>query len=218
MQQLTRERARADLLRLAASNFSPAFVPQGARTARPCRRSAVLLLFGGDPVSILLVRRSSGSSTHAGQIAFPGGGIEEQDAGDAAHAAVREAHEEAGIAPGSVEVLGTLPEIDIPISNNLVTPVLAWWRSPAPLRADGLEATAAFAVPLSELLAPERRGTSVLRRGERTFNGAAMLLPERFGGDLVWGFTGMVLSGLVDAAGWGAPWDKRQLFQVHPSG
>lgn len=122
------------------------------------RRSAVLILAGAretilapgasaeDAVpadtDILLTIRSTKLRHHPGQVAFPGGGIEGGD-DSAAAAALREAREETGIAPESVEILGSLPEIMLPASGNLVPRssgggadrALFWWmasRRPMP--------------------------------------------------------------------------------------
>jgi len=150
---------------------------------------------------------------HPGQIAFPGGGVELGDA-DLAATALREASEETGLDPGGVEVLGSLPDLHIPVSNNLVTPVIGWWRLPSEVAADRRESVDVMRVPVGELLAPEARGTSVLRRGASTFRGAAFELGPQFGGHLVWGFTGMVLSSLFDGVGWTTPWDRSRIFDI----
>ena len=69
---------------------------------------------------------------HAGQPAFPGGAVDPEDA-DTIACALREAEEEVGLDPGTVEVVATLPTLWIPVSNFLVTPILAWWRNPHPV-------------------------------------------------------------------------------------
>src|SRR5690606_21465694 len=86
---------------------------------RPIRRSAVLILFGvlddvlaessqkapvTDDLDLLLTRRSDTMRHHPGQIAFPGGGAEAVDEGDATRTALREAQEETGLDPAGVEV------------------------------------------------------------------------------------------------------------------
>ena len=70
--------------------------------------------------------------SHPGQVSFPGGSIDADDASPAA-AALREAEEETGLDPAGVEVLATLPELWLPPSNFAVTPVLGWWREPGPV-------------------------------------------------------------------------------------
>lgn len=166
-------------------------------------------------LDVLLTRRADGMRHHPGQIAFPGGGAEPGDR-DAAHTALREAHEETGLDPDGVDVLGQLPAALIPVSNNLVTPVIGWWRLPSEVAADHAESVEVFRLPVAELLDPANRGTSVLRRGALVHRGPAFILPERFGGHVVWGFTGILLARLFDRLGWAQPWNESREFPVLP--
>ena len=194
------------------------------------RHSAVLILFGEldrvpaegsarcatlvpPELDVLLLRRSDGMRNHAGQIAFPGGGVEAGDA-DRAATALREAHEETGLNPSGVDVLGLLPESHIPVSNHLVTPVLGWWRLPSEVAADLTESVEVFRVPVAELLDPAERGTSVLRYEGRSYRGPAFRLGPQFGGHLVWGFTAILLDRIFDALDWAEPWDRSRIFEV----
>lgn len=185
----------------------------GFPVAPPLRRSAVLMLFGpaessgSSELGVLLTRRADGLRHHAGQIAFPGGGLEPEDSGPEA-AALREAAEETGIDAQGVEVLGSLPEITVPVSRNLVTPVLGWWHTPCELVADLRETAEAYWVPVADLLDPAARGSSVLEFGGTVHRAPAFLLPADRGGRIVWGFTGILLSALFDRAGWAVPWDR----------
>src|SRR5690606_22088267 len=106
------------------SRFLPP--PEGGR-----RHSAVLILFAPgvdephDPgaTTVVITERAHTMRSHAGQPAFPGGGTEPQDA-DATATALREAWEEIDLPPATVDVLGTLPTLHIPVSGYDVTPVL----------------------------------------------------------------------------------------------
>lgn len=219
------------LRELMLRGVDPWYRPQGELVDRPLRRSAVLILFGAldrtpaagltetvstvpPELDVLLTRRADGMRTHAGQIAFPGGGAEPQDGGDPSRTALREAAEETGLDPAGVEVLGSLPEVLIPVSNNLVTPVVGWWRLPSKVAADHAESVEVFRIPVAELLDPAARGTSVLKRARHTYRGPAFLLGEQFGEHLVWGFTSMLLSSLFDELGWAVPWDEDRVFPV----
>ena len=175
------------------------------------RPSAVLVLFGMGPdgPDLLLVQRGPGLRRHSGQPAFPGGAIDEADAGPVP-AALREAAEEAGVEAAGVEVLAVLPELFIPRSGFAVTPVLAWWRRPVPVvAADPPEVTAVARVPLSELCDPRRRLTI---RHPSGFTGQAF----RVRGMLVWGFTAALVDRLLTLGGWERPWDRGRVEELPP--
>lgn len=230
---LTPDGALQDLRSLMHRGLALDFRPQAPLADRPLRHSAVLILFGAldripavegsrvaPELDVLLTRRATGMRHHAGQIAFPGGGEEPDDPHPAA-TALREAHEETGLDPAGVEVLGQIPPLHLPVSNNLVTPVIGWWHSPSEVAADHTESVDVFRVPVAELLTPTARGTSVLTRptpeGTKvTHRGDAFRLAPRLGGHIVWGFTGMLLAALFDELGWAGPWDPDQEFLVLP--
>jgi 8-oxo-dGTP pyrophosphatase MutT (NUDIX family) len=167
------------------------------------RPSAVLLLFGetgGEP-DLLIVQRSPWLRRHAGQPAFPGGAIEPADNGPVG-AALREAAEEAGVAAGGVDVLAVLPELYIARSGFRVTPVLAWWRQPAPVAgSDDGEIVSAVRARLADLADPANR---LVVRHPSGLAGPAF----RVHGMLIWGFTAALVDGLLSLGGWERPWDR----------
>lgn len=166
------------------------------------RRSAVLMALGetADGPSVLLIERSADLRKHAGQAAFPGGSIDPGDADEAA-AALREADEEVGLDLASVQVVGTLPAVFIPVSGFVVTPVLAWWRTPHPVApVDPIEVARTAVVPIAELADPANRFT-VLHPSGRVGPGF------RAAGLFVWGFTAGLLDRLLALGGWERPWD-----------
>ncbi|WP_314502534.1 CoA pyrophosphatase [uncultured Microbacterium sp.] len=203
------------------------------------RTSAVLMLFGvldGLPsdhaahahavsrdLDVLLLERASTLRSHPGQVAFPGGRLDPEDDGPVA-AALRESVEETGLDASGVEVLGALETVPLAFSQNLVIPVLAWWRHPSPVRVvDVAESAAVFRAPVADLLDPAKRGVTVIRRGGQEWRGPGFLVPrldgrgKRDGDHLVWGFTAMLLDGLFDRLGWTEPWDSgRELPLVLP--
>lgn len=103
-------------------------------------------------LTVLLTRRTAALRDHAGQISFPGGRAEADDA-DAIATALREAEEEVGLPAQQVEVLGALP-IYRTVTHYDVTPVVGLVRPPLALRLDAREVDAAFEVPLAFLMTP----------------------------------------------------------------
>jgi 8-oxo-dGTP pyrophosphatase MutT (NUDIX family) len=167
------------------------------------RAAAVLVLFGEGPrgPDVLLLQRSADMRSHAGQPAFPGGRIDASDGGPVA-AALREAHEETGLDPDGVEVLATLPELWIPPSGNVVTPVIAWWRTPSEVGpADPAEVEAVARVPIADLVEPANR---LIVRHPIGLESPAFRVADM----LVWGFTAGVLDWLLTTAGWTRDWDR----------
>lgn len=176
-------------------------------TPQTGRAAAVLVLFGEDPQTgpdLLVAQRSATMRTHAGQVAFPGGAADPTDP-DIAATALREAEEEVGLNAASVTVLAELPQLWIPVSDFLVTPVLAWWHKPHPVApTDPAEVAHVARLPLRDLANPGHR----LRvRHPSGYTGPAFQVQ----GMLVWGFTAGVISALLDLGGWSKPWDTSRV-------
>lgn len=102
--------------------------------------------------TVLLTERTTHLSTHSGQVAFPGGRRDATDA-DEAHTALREAHEEIGLLPGLVEVIGLLPTYTTG-TRFIVTPVVALVSPDLELKLNAFEVADAFEVPLEFLMNP----------------------------------------------------------------
>ena len=173
------------------------------------REAAVLVLFGprDDFGELVIIERASHLKAHPGQPAFPGGRVEEGDA-SLAQTALREAHEEIGLDQNSVEILGELPQLWIPPSNFKVTPVLAWWHTPHELiDIDTNEVQAVHRISLNALINP------VNRMRVRHLNGS--FGPGFDVADmLIWGFTGGLISRLMDIAGWATEWDESKIIEL----
>ncbi|MCP2258004.1 NUDIX domain-containing protein [Streptoalloteichus tenebrarius] len=170
------------------------------------RPAAVLMLFGEDGMGegtgpdVLLLRRADHLNAHPGQVAFPGGALDPTDDGPVA-GALREAEEEVGVLPSGVRPVAVLPELYVTPSRFLVTPVLAHWREPCPVRpVDPAETAAVARVPVAHLVDPVNRFRV---RHPSGYVGPAFHVP----GMLVWGFTGGLLSSLLALGGWEREWD-----------
>ena len=157
-------------------------------------------------VDIFLVQRAPWLRHHPGQIALPGGGREPGDA-SLVDTALRETHEEIGVAPDRVEVMGTLPEVAVPISNNIVTPVLAWSDRPGRHSTnDEAEVLHTLRVSVAELLNPESRATVAIE-GMHSVG-----FPVR--GSWVWGFTGNLLDYVFTHLGWTQEWPRERHYHM----
>jgi 8-oxo-dGTP pyrophosphatase MutT (NUDIX family) len=178
--------------------------PQGGRDA------AVLILLADsqeDGPDVLVLERAANMRRHAGQPAFPGGASDPGDGGPE-QTALREATEEVGLRPDTVTVVTSLPRIWIPVSDFVVTPVLAWWHTPHPVAVGNpAEVARVERVPVAELADPANR----LRvRHPSGHIGAAFTVR----GLLVWGFTAGLLAALLDLAGWARPWDHARVTNL----
>ena len=156
---------------------------------------------------LLFTERSARMRTHAGQISFPGGGFEPQDA-DAAAAALRETWEEVGLPPAQVAVIGQLPATRLPVSSYDVAPVVGTWSGDDPLvLASPLEVAAIHRWSVSDLADPVNRVTSRHPQGHM---GPAW----QFGDAFLWGFTAYLTDALLRLGGWWRPWDTNRVVEV----
>ncbi|MEW7314725.1 CoA pyrophosphatase [Buttiauxella gaviniae] len=125
--------------------------PPAARMSGNKRQAAVLIPIVRRPQpGLLLTQRSAMLRKHAGQVAFPGGAVDDTDKSPIA-AALREAWEEVAISPDSVEVIGTLPPVDS-VTGFQVTPVVGIIPPDLPYQASEDEVAAVFEMPLMEAL------------------------------------------------------------------
>lgn len=163
------------------------------------RKAGVLALFypkDSDWHIVLIERNSSHpEDRHGGQISFPGGKFEKEDR-SLADTALREAHEEVGVDPETVSLVGELTELYIPVSNFLVKPYVGYTTVMPDFRPQLSEVRAIVETPVALLRKPETRQTtdlqvtdSITLRNVPYFN---------VHGKIVWGATAMMLNELLE--------------------
>jgi 8-oxo-dGTP pyrophosphatase MutT (NUDIX family) len=148
---------------------------------------------------LVLTRRSSDLRTHKGQVSFPGGRL---DAGeDATAAARREAHEEVGLAPSLVTVVGWLHPVMTMVSSSLIQPVLATLAGRPHLVPNPTEVERVFDVSLAELADPAIFHEERWRIGGRDIAGSGDdSFPVWFfevSGEMIWGATARMIYELL---------------------
>ena len=166
------------------------------------RKAAVLALFiptklpSDFKAKLILIQRSSRDprDRHAGQISFPGGSVEDQDA-TLADTALREAQEEIGVDPTEVELIGALTELYIPVSNFLVYPYVGVMTKQPNFVLQPSEVDAVIEVLFDHFIQPETRRLmdKKLPNGMVLSNTPYWHVP----GYEIWGATAMIIAELV---------------------
>ena len=171
-----------------SSDFDFSDTPPGPATLRP---AGVLAAFDAQDGRLILTKRASSLRHHPGQIALPGGKVDASDA-DATAAALREAHEEIGLDPAQVEVLGQLPPHRTVTGFSMV-PVLALVHGPFTPVPELGEVDEIFTVPFAHVADPARYHVEgrIWRGARRSYYVAP------WGPYYIWGATARVLHSLA---------------------
>lgn len=156
--------------------------------------SVLLLLFPeGDQIYICLTKRPPTMTFHPGQISFPGGKVEKEDS-SAEMTALREAREEVGINPSSIEILGKLSDLYVEVSKFSIQPFLAWADKKPEFLVNAGEVEELILFPLSDFIANEIISEIELD----TVTGPLRIRYYPFNGEIIWGATAMILSELIE--------------------
>jgi len=170
-----------------------AYVPRPLEAPSRQRAAVLLPLLGReDDPQLLCFRRSWKVLEHRGEVCFPGGSAEPQDAGPV-QTALRESFEELGLSGSAVEILGMLDDVETAVSNYVVTPVVGFVSGSPDLIADQLEVDTIIYVPISRLREP-----GVFSSQWSVDGGAGNLrYAYEFDQQRIWGATARMLHGLL---------------------
>ena len=160
------------------------------------RPSAVLvpIVEGGDGPEIVLTRRTKHLSSHKGEVSFPGGRL---DRGESfVEAAIREAREEIGLDPSTVEVIGEMSAMATYVSRSYIVPIVAHVTSPPSLEVRNDEVDRVFTVPLAELVRQDTYSEEHWGFPPNQYRIHFFHLDE----ETVWGVTGRMLHQLITIA------------------
>jgi 8-oxo-dGTP pyrophosphatase MutT (NUDIX family) len=178
--------------------------PPGFNPARIRDAAGLLLVFPDhEQRARLVLTVRADSLRHAGQVSLPGGVVEPGESFE--QAALREAHEEVGLATEEVRIAGTLTPLDIPVSGFRLHPIVATVHfTPALSPSDG-EVARIITPAVDELLDGTCIEWRALTRGDQTIEFPAFMLY----GVEIWGATAMVLAEFLALLGWAGPIGQR---------
>lgn len=170
-------------------DFEPHVDPAGGR---PVPAAVLVLLERGDSWRMIFTKRTHQVHTHKGEVSFAGGMCDPDDAG-IRHTALREAHEELGLAPQQMTVLGELDDL-VTVTGFRVTPVVAATGPHSVYRPSAAEVERVLRVPLVHLYDSAQWFDDVrVWRGERR-----VLRSCRYEDDVIWGATSRILQGFLE--------------------
>ena len=159
----------------------------------PNQGAVMLIIYNKDNnLNLLLIKRQENLKTHPGQISFPGGTHEDKET--FLETALRETQEEVGIAPNTLEVLGSLSPVYIPPSDFIVYPFVSWHDSPPVCTPCHDEVAEIIEVPINEFFKDGAKSSET-----RINNVSEIMVPYfRIKEHKVWGATVMILSELLE--------------------
>lgn len=157
------------------------------------KHSSVLLLLSeiDNELTVLLIKRPSSMKFHAGQIALPGGKMENNES--AVETALRETWEETGISPEKIEILGRLSDLYVQVSQFMIHPVVGWTDNFDNLNINRYEVEKVVLFPV-KLLSKNIEETEI-----QTVTGALKVPCVKFDNEIIWGATSMILTEFVDS-------------------
>lgn len=172
-------------------DLAPELRPAAPRLLKP---AAVLapIVRRPDGWTLLFTLRAADLPTHAGQISFPGGRLQPEDAG-AVEAALRETHEEIGVEANWIEPIGAIDAYET-VTGFRVQPIVGLLRPGFEVKPDPREVAEVFEAPIEQVLDPAR-----MERREQEWQGTVRrYFAIEYEGRLIWGATAGMLKALSD--------------------
>lgn len=172
-------------------------------TAR--RAAGLLLMFPVDEAArVVLTVRAATLEHHSGQVSLPGGAIESGESIE--HAALREAHEEIGLAPGEVRMLGSLTPVDVHVSGFRLYPIVGTLSRRPTLSPAAREVARVLEVGVGDLMDPRAFAWRTLDKSGMRLHVPTLIIDSRENGrDELWGATAMVIAEFLTLLGWAGP-------------
>ena len=155
------------------------------------KKSGVLLLLypKNQILHLVFIQRSLNGSIHSGQISFPGGKFDEGDK-DLIYTSLRETHEEIGVAPSNIQILGSLSHLYIPVSNYMVYPCVGYTSVEPKFILNQSEVAGILEIPVCNFFREENRMIDFVEVRDASFE-APMF---KVNGNKIWGATAMILN------------------------
>jgi 8-oxo-dGTP pyrophosphatase MutT (NUDIX family) len=197
---INRERWRVELLgnlpgEEAQNRMAPSFRGDFLHESEPVKAAVLALMYpSGGEIHMVFMKRNEYNGPHSAQVSFPGGVWEKEDL-SLQHTAIRETREELGIF-GEIEVLGSLTELHIPVSNFLVTPFVGWMDETPLFKPDPSEVQYLIETPLCHLLTPSNMEMELIMRHDQAIHAPCY----KIGKEKIWGATAMMLSEILELA------------------
>jgi 8-oxo-dGTP pyrophosphatase MutT (NUDIX family) len=177
---------------LASSDRLVKNFPREPRTDSSNASVLILLYPFEGKIHTLFIQRPQYNGVHGGQISFPGGKQESSDT-DLIQTALREASEETGIERAEAEIIGVLTKLYIPVSNIIVTPVVAWMETKPRLTPQESEVVFIIEAELDPFL-----DYSIVKTGPFEIRGEMIKIKYfDYNGNVIWGATAMILHELL---------------------
>ena len=169
------------------------------RQAKPDAKHAgvmTLLHPNGDGLDVTYIKRPQRNpmDKHSGQVSFPGGKKEKDDT-DLIHTALRETHEEIGINPGDIHILGQLTPLYVYVSNFLVFPSVGYLDYKPDFKLQESEVDYTITIPLNELIDPQTVQAKAIQVRGFTLHDVPYFA---LGDEVLWGATAMITSEFVE--------------------